>query len=330
VLIDFNQVTDNEWHQYRNLSEYLSGQGVPSIDEALREIFLQPVHRAFREIVNSGFINWLLANQARPEKHEHDTSIQPPSTYTRAIEETESKSARLLSEIRHLLQTNGDVLTVSSEIRQIIEATLMMPAIGARYPMPRSRKYKTAIQYLASSKKGYNTAILLAWAFTAPLGKIIGTDGDTHKIDYAEVSRSWIDEWLLGKIISGTLIELGISEDDAKKAVNLIKILVKHRVPEAPQATFKLETLLSDPAVQAYIGVNRHMDVLWFNKEAFEELVNWFYITSVIMVTTSRGLKKSVADVVKEIIELYDYVRRLLTAEVESGFQVEKLLEAVR
>ena len=82
VLLDFHQVQDNEWHQYRNLLEYLNGHGVPSIDEALREIFLQPVHRAFRELVNAGFYRWLQANQlqaAKPKNGSSRPTIRPHS-----------------------------------------------------------------------------------------------------------------------------------------------------------------------------------------------------------------------------------------------------------
>jgi hypothetical protein len=49
VFVNFRQVQDNEWHQYSQLATYLNGRGVPSIDEAMKELFLQPIHHAFRE-----------------------------------------------------------------------------------------------------------------------------------------------------------------------------------------------------------------------------------------------------------------------------------------
>jgi len=254
----------------------------------------------------------------------------PSSTYTQVIDETESKSTRLLSEIKHLLNSRGNILPVTNEIRRLLEATLKLPTIGDRYPMPRSRKYKTAIKFLTSSGVSQTPAILFAWVFTAPLGKITRTGGDDHVVDFVEISRSWIDEWLLGKIISGTLVELGMSDDAARQSITLIKILVKHSYPEMPQSAFNLETLLTDVAVQSYMGINRYKEVLWFKKEAFEDLVKWLYLTSVVMVTASNGTEKPVAEIVKAILDLYDTVQRLLTAEAESGYQVEKLLEAVR
>ncbi|MGD9145696.1 MAG: alpha-amylase family glycosyl hydrolase, partial [Anaerolineae bacterium] len=59
VFVDWREVQDNEWHQYAHLADYLGGRGVPSIEEALREVFLQPVHYPFKELVNGGHFRWL-------------------------------------------------------------------------------------------------------------------------------------------------------------------------------------------------------------------------------------------------------------------------------
>jgi glycosidase len=330
VLVDFHQVQDNEWHQYNNLYEYLSGNGVPSIDEALREIFLQPVHRAFRELVNAGFFQWLQINQLKAEKQKIEPSSFTAVTFSQALEEAESKSARLLSEIKLLMKADGNVLELTAEIEHLLEATLSIAAVGKRYLLPRSRKFKTALKYLASPSLSRAPAILYAWVFTASLGKMIIPDKDHPGADPAEISRSWIDEWLLGKIIAGTLQELGMSEDTARRAITLVKILVKHRPPEKLPPAFSLHALLSDVAVQSYIGMNRYQDVLWFNKETFEELVWWLYATSVITTTASIKVEEPAAEFAKAILDLYEAVQRLLQAESESGFQVEKLLEASR
>jgi hypothetical protein len=41
VFLNFRQVQDNVWHHYAQLNSYLNGRGVPSIDDALKEIFLR-------------------------------------------------------------------------------------------------------------------------------------------------------------------------------------------------------------------------------------------------------------------------------------------------
>lgn len=328
VLLDFRQVQDNEWHQYRNVHEYLNGQGVPSIEEALREIFLQPVHRAFRELVNAGFYRWLQVNQQQAEKQKGTEGSLSPLALSQTLEETESKSTHLLSEIKNLMKAEGNILVLSAEITQMLEATLKLGIVGNRYPMPRSRKYQTALKYLASSFLPHAPAILYSWVFTTSLGKMISHDKGHPEADSAEISRSWIDEWLLGKIITGTLQELGMEQDAARRAITLVKILIKHRTPGNQPVIFNLQSLFSDRAVQAYLGVNRYQDVLWFNKEAFEELIWWLYATAIINITASGEKVTPVKDVPKGILALYKDVQQIFEAESKSGCQVEKLLEA--
>ena len=64
VFLDFREVCDNEWHHYGHLHAYLNGRGVPSIDEAMREIFLRPMHGPLKELANAGMLNYLLASRA--------------------------------------------------------------------------------------------------------------------------------------------------------------------------------------------------------------------------------------------------------------------------
>src|SRR5688572_18963245 len=60
VLIDFRQVQDSAIGQYRELTAYLDGRGVPSVEEAMREIRLQPIQRPYRELVNANLLRRLL------------------------------------------------------------------------------------------------------------------------------------------------------------------------------------------------------------------------------------------------------------------------------
>src|SRR4029077_3667595 len=53
VFLDFRQVRDDPVHQYAQLTGFLAGRGVPSIEEALKELFLQPIHYPFKELVNA-------------------------------------------------------------------------------------------------------------------------------------------------------------------------------------------------------------------------------------------------------------------------------------
>jgi glycosidase len=47
VFLEFREVQDDARQHYAQLCAYLDGRGVPSIDEALKEFFLQPLHQAY-------------------------------------------------------------------------------------------------------------------------------------------------------------------------------------------------------------------------------------------------------------------------------------------
>ena len=61
VLLDFREVQENQWGHYGRLAAYLGGRGVPSIDEAVKEIYLQALHYPFRALVSGENLHRLMA-----------------------------------------------------------------------------------------------------------------------------------------------------------------------------------------------------------------------------------------------------------------------------
>ncbi len=353
VFLDFREVRDNEFHQYAQLTAYLNGRGVPDIEETLKEVFLRPIHYPFRELVNAGAFRWLVDSRVTEPDGQLNAEVAP---------QVEQKVAQLLREIKQLTAGSGDETTIAQEIRQKLEALLHLPVLRSRFPLPRSRKYKWATEYLQAGPPAEFTTsegeglragpsaplpsaalgtgraglrddpaawpTLLGWLFTHALGKVV------DEAAFARISRSWIDEWLLGKIIAGALQDLGLDEGAAWQAVTTIKILTSHQrwfeteAPKKKQAYRVLESWLKDDEVQQFLQVNRYRGVLWFNKEAFEQLLWWMLLVAVV--TISADPLRSAAEVSQEIVTAYDIVRKLQQAEEESGYQVEKLLEAAR
>ncbi|MGW8252074.1 MAG: hypothetical protein ACWGO1_15645, partial [Anaerolineales bacterium] len=152
----------------------------------------------------------------------------------------------------------------------------------------------------------------------------------------AEMSRVWLDEWLLGKIVSRTLIDLDIGESWAWNLTNMLKLMVSHqdwaqkltkpgRISRKRAAYNILQTWLKDSEMQRFIGVNRYQDILWFNQEAFTEWLWWMYAISVIQ-TLNTDL--TVDEISGQIMASYDIVSILRKAEKESNYQLELLLRA--
>jgi len=323
VFWDWREAQDNEWHQYAHLADYLAGRGVPSIDEAMRELFLQPIHLAFKELVNADLFRRLMA--ARVTEPEAALDIE-------LTQEVEQKAMRLLSEIKRLTQGSGEDAAASAaiarEMRQDLETILQLPVLGARVPSPDLPAYAEAAKYLKANLDD-DVAIwgsLFGWCCVHSLGKVI------QESNFHQQSRSWIDEWLLGKIMASAFGDLGVNEADAWRAVAVVKLLTIHQrwfEPERPKekrAYQVLETALQDAEIQQLVQVNRWQGVLWFNKESFEQLLWWMLFLAVV----DAQRLASPDDVARSIVERYTIIAELLRAEEQSEYQIEKLIEATR
>ncbi len=321
VYTDFREVQDDEWHQYANLSTYLNGCGVPNLQDALRELFLQPVHVAFKELVNATLFRRLV------EARQIDGKGLPDQ---RLMAEFEEKTARLFSEARRLSKGTGEDKAIAQEVRWKLEAVLRLPSMVSCFSWHGSQEGKTTLQDaeedLAHAPFFWGT--LLGWLIVHPLGKVVSPSA------FPEQSRSWIDEWRLGKTIVNVLKELGMEEETTRKSVTLIKLLTSHQrwfdgKSMGQKPTYRiLESLLKDGDVRQYIQVNRYNDILWFNKEAFDELLQWLFLIAVVEITSDPHLPNE--EMAREEESCYAVVKALRVAETRSDYQVEKLLAAVR
>ena len=318
VFLDFREVWDGERHLYARLAADLDGRGVPSIDEALQELILRPVHGPFRELVNAGMLRWLLAN--RPKDPDGQVDAAP-------LDEVEQKMIGLLSAIKQFGEGAGDEVEIARATRRELEVLLRLPVLRGHadgLELPAFRAAVERLQAVTDDAAFWGT--ILGWLFVRRLGGIAdATNG-------APRSRAWIDEWRLGRIIADVLRELGLEEAVAWRTVEVIKVLVSHQdwpgAPDGLRAYPALAAWLGDGEVRRFLGVNRFDGVIWFNKEAFEELLKWMYAVTVVEVAADPS--RSDADVVAGVVARHDLVRLLEQAERESQYQVERLLAIAR
>ena len=89
-----------------------------------------------------------------------------------------------------------------------------------------------------------------------------------------------------------------------------------------------LASWLKADATQRCLHINRHQNVLWFNRESFEQLVWWTLLVTAIEI--SADPRRSPAEAARQIVAYYQIVKDLQRAEAESDYQVENLLEAAQ
>jgi len=321
VFIDFREVRDNPWHHYAQIANYLNGRGVPSIEEALKEMLLQPLQVAFNELVNVGMFRRLMAARITQPQAQLDQKL---------MEEIEKKMINLLREAKHLSGGREDEMTMAQEIRHKLEAILYLPIITSRYPRLQPKGVKAAAEYLHKklTDSTYTWNTLFSWLFVHALGKVV------NPRDFAGQSHTWIGEWRFGKTILSVLRDLGLEETTAWSSLTVIKLLTGHqrwfevKPSDQKQAYAILESLLKDSEVQQFLRVNQHNDIWWFNKEAFEEMLWWLMMVAAL--TIGSDPLRPVNAVVAELERCYAMIQTWQEAEKKSEYQVEKLLELLK
>lgn len=349
VFLDWREVHDNAWHQYAHLNSYLNGRGVPNIQEALREIFLQPVLIPFKDLVNAEMFKRLMEVRASPsvgpqarstdlskvkESAAFGSSVSvlnanhSPEFIQRAaplLDDIQHKLTLLFHEIKNLAGGSGDEAELAAQVRKELEFSLSIPALDSQSPNMRSVSDPMLSEFVRSNLDGdvSQWACLFSWVLVHSLARVVGED------ENAETSRSWIDEWLLGKIIGSALQDLGLDTNAAWRVVGLLKVLTAHQAWFESKTTHQiLKGWLQDEDVRVFLHENRHQGILWFNKESFNELLVWMFRIAVISLTSDSLVSTEEAAV--SIVACYSIVKDLQKAEEASNYQVENLLEAVK
>jgi len=173
--------------------------------------------------------------------------------------------------------------------------------------------------------------ILFSWIISRRLGEVVNAQ------EAGEISRSWIDEWQLGKIIGEMLREIGEDDAGVESAVRLVRLLCSHQEfsgevqPEASEPSYAnwLRNWLQDVEFQRYLKFNRYQGILWFNREAFDDWLWWNLATATIDFTS--GIPSTIdTETRRRIAARNDIVRHLHEAADNSYYQVELLVEKAK
>jgi len=328
VFVDFREVEDNDWHQYAQLTTYLNGRGVPSIADAIKEIFLQPIHDPFRALVGAELFRNLIT-----DRHTGWEELLNPEL----MNEVEQKSIHLISEINNFVQAGRnkeEIKSLAKNIQGEIEAIdqitrLELKSFGVTSKSTREviSSFVTGLAEGEEVRRVFN-GVLIGWTITHALGRIVSDD------DYPARSRSWLDEFLFGKILANALVSFGLDEPSAWKVIGMVKILTNNQdwsdlLGKGDRVDYQIISLwLKDGEIQRYLRVNRYQGILWFNHEAYTMLIRWMAVTALIRIIADTEASQTSKS--KKLSELSAFITRLESAELKSEYQVEKLLEQVR
>ena len=310
---EFRETVEDEDHPWHELAAHLDGQGVRSVDDALGQWHMRELLKPFRRMLSPEIAKRLASDDDREEAVVD--LLELARTEVEALLEAALSAARCEGE-RSVAQIESRILT---EIEAVLEL-----ARHVRKP-EKGRGEEESWEVGLAEALGDPVAwmILVAWVLVRHLGEVGGRD------DRQEMTRERFTEWYLGSALVDLVIALDRSEDDGRRAalaVDLMNQTVSWRskVKGLEGIGPALTEIVGDEKGQEFLRVNSHADVLWFQREAFEELLRWMLLGWV-----SDGIVEDSEDAPATIAATAAVWEALVLAAEASGFRVADLLEVL-
>jgi hypothetical protein len=246
--------------RWADLAQRLGDRGVPSLDDALRDLELEPLHDRLRGLARDGHLSRLAAALDRPgraiPRGEAASELGPAIT-------AGAEFAALLAEF----DTSGG----AEPADQRAARSRVEEALARISAMPRARAPLAARE----TRLELVVAILLS--------RIDGADaGDPSAVPQG---RRRFDGCRLAGPLVEALQEAGLDPDTAREAVARIRAVAGlNGTPPGPEtadepAAFAVRTL-GDQAVREAAGVNSWDGVEWLAQEAWEAFVDLWVLLS--------------------------------------------------
>ncbi len=238
VYWEFREIHDGSAGQWARLAARLGERAVPSLEDALREQQLEPVHTPLRAIFGDGLVNAVLDNSAGPAK----------------LDELERRYAVFLAAVAEATGVPGDPAALAAAVRHRIET-----ALAASDP-PASR---------------VDRAALLAWRARSRTGELApGADvGLTSRAWYDELRLPGA----LAAGLRQARLDEGEAWTVADQ-VRVLLLLPRPSGVRGPARTADARLLarwLASDVVRTAIGVNTWEGVAFLDRDRFAAQLAW-------------------------------------------------------
>ena len=308
---EFRETAEDEDHPWSELAVHLDGRGVRSIDDALGQWRMTELLEPFRRLLSPELLRRLASDDDREE------------AVAELLEVARTEAAGLLDAALAAAGSKGrtDTAQIESRILTELEAVLELAQHVRSPETGRGGKGSWVAELAKALGDPVAWATLVAWVLVRRLGEV-GGRGDRE-----ELPGERFGVWHLRSAFVDLIIALGRSEDDGRRAALAVDLMIetigwRSKAKGLEGMGPALAEIVSNEKGQQYLRVNRHADVLWFHREAFEELLRWMMLAWVSdgIVEDSEGAPANLA----ATSAVWD---TLVVAAEGSGFRVVDFIE---
>ncbi len=358
VLLDWREIAGEAAGEHRALAADLGGAGVPSVEAALEERRLRPLHDAVAILVNDALVRDVtgalvahlaaathvataeeaamapVAAHEAPAAHE---AHEAPAAPVPAPRETTAEAAapdlaaltaawrvRALDAIRAVRGASGRPTPdpVLDALADRFAARLRRALDAALAPAAADPATDPARAFVAAALPP-DTATwgaLLGWLAAEAVGGVL----DPEAVDRR--SRSWFDAARLGRVLADAYRWRGLDEGAAWWTVDTVRHLLARpgesalAAPAGERAGRLARAWLADPDLARWLGTNRHEGVAYVNRESFEAALRWMVVLAAVAGTEDPEAAPTVA-------AAHALALRLADDAAAVGYEVGPLLE---
>jgi glycosidase len=346
VFLDWRDIKDDGVRPWGALCHALAGKGVPSLEDALRNLELKPVHDSLRTLLDPALVKALAASvQAttvtKPVAVLTQTTVPELPTVQRktaeVIDDLTQRAGDFIREARRYSgspaaevaglgpqrQWSGDDETSTVEFRKTIEAALRLPTLEKQMPSLTSAEAAKVLPTANATpnKSAPEWSSVIAWAAVEALGHCCDAD------DPEVVSSQIFDALRLREVMAESFAAAGATGDDRWRAAALVRASYAHAAwapvfePSRSRST-AVFSWLHDPDVAWLVGVHEWQGERYFNKESFEQFLWWMSLRALLTIASEKTPDQAKVDVLEKEI------KTRLKAATDAGYRVEALLQA--
>ncbi|MFH0733258.1 MAG: alpha-amylase family glycosyl hydrolase [bacterium] len=333
VFIEFKEVYDTSG-EYRKLAKKIGTKGVVSIENALNEINLEPIHEAlenmFEEKMISIFVNSYI--NTKTKILEDDTKF------------LRNKFYYFINKIKDQLHLQANTHLLLDKFESKLLAVKKINNLFDDLSLADRKFYNKKVEnnYLLSRNVNYkeNSLLFLIWLTIDTMREMFPGKGEIN-ID------NFINKLLFDSPVKSILKRLGRGTSDIYKEVALLNLLLEYdgklfvyTDDEIEKIKIKIDAdkknvihmskgdllkkLFSDDFIKAYLGVNYYEDVWYYSKENFEELIDWFFTGALITYASASFAKNSIEGIKSQEIAV-KVTAETINLPIEMSVILEKI-----
>ena len=343
VFLDWRQLHATGEKPWGRLCDQLKGRGVPSLDDALVTLELQPVHEALRLVLDSGVVRLLadLAEHPRSiadgqdkrinaeRKEFFDLAWRRCDQFLRAAQKVHISHLAHQGHLADTLPTSPTLL--APVFRERLLAAMHMPVIEAAFTHPWTAAARRVLpspspQFTATAMWGP----LLGWCVLELLAESL--DSETPQ----QMALELFDHLRLREPFAEAFGSLGFEGEEGWRVAARIKVVLLSEagigqsesptvVPEAPTLASErialAPDLWADPDVRWLTGVHEADGHSYLVREHYEELLWWLLMPALLRIAGEPTLNRTA------MVRIGEMVDEALASAEAAGYRIDKLLE---